>query len=125
MKTGSGIPIIIVNGTIGIPYAYDCTCNKEERASQRCVDICRRGRRCCKRALPNSPRPKPLWTPRAALVSDGAGPAFGERGGLYGLHGVHGETSTRERLREFDNHCFAVQRIALWKKQQQQQQWAK
>ena len=59
---------------------------------------------------------QPQWAPRAELVCDGAGPAFGERGGLYGVHGVHGETSTRERLREFNNYNHAVERIKLWKK---------
>jgi len=59
---------------------------------------------------------EPQWAPRAELVCDGAGPAFGERGGLYGVHGVHGETSTRERLREFNNYNHAVERIKLWKK---------
>jgi hypothetical protein len=36
-----------------------------------------------------------LWVPREMLVLDGAGAAYGERGGQYGLHG---EGSTRVRL---------------------------
>ena len=56
------------------------------------------------------------WLPRSRLVSDGAGPTFGERGGLYGRHGVHAETSSRERLRVFDARANALERIDLWKK---------
>eukprot|EP00656_Telonema_subtile_P035685 TRINITY_DN39648_c0_g1_i2.p1 TRINITY_DN39648_c0_g1~~TRINITY_DN39648_c0_g1_i2.p1 ORF type:complete len:151 (-),score=34.32 TRINITY_DN39648_c0_g1_i2:78-530(-) len=40
---------------------------------------------------------QPLWVDKDQLVTDGAGPVYGERGGLYGEHGWSG--STRERLR--------------------------
>ena len=56
------------------------------------------------------------WRPRSTLVSDGAGPAFGESGGLFGRQGVHAETSSRERLRVYDARKNAIERIALWKK---------
>jgi hypothetical protein len=56
------------------------------------------------------------WEPKHRIVSDGTGPIYGERGGLYGIHGVHAETSSRERLRMYDSHRNAVERISLWKK---------
>ena len=57
------------------------------------------------------------WMEKSSLVSDGVGAMYGERGGLYGLHGIHGETSTRERLRTFDSYNNAIERINMWKKQ--------
>lgn len=51
------------------------------------------------------------WVEKKNLVSDGMGPVYGERGGLYGYHGVHHETSTRERLRTFDSYCHAMERL--------------
>ena len=56
------------------------------------------------------------WEPKHNIVSDGTGPVYAERGGLYGIHGVHAETSSRERLRAFDSHRNAVERIKMWKK---------
>ena len=50
--------------------------------------------------------------PRDVLVSDGMGPVYAERGGLYGFYGVHYETSTRERLRYFDAHQAALDRLS-------------
>ena len=49
---------------------------------------------------------------RDDLVSDGMGPVYAERGGLYGFYGVHLETSTRERLRYFDAHQAALDRLS-------------
>ena len=58
---------------------------------------------------------KTEWRSKSTLVSDGIGAVYGERGGLYGLNGIHGETSTRERLRTFDSYNHALERIKLWK----------
>lgn len=58
---------------------------------------------------------KTEWRSKSTLVSDGIGAIYGERGGLYGLNGIHGETSTRERLRTFDSYNHALERIKLWK----------
>ena len=51
------------------------------------------------------------WIRKEKLVSDGMGPVYGERGGLYGWHGVNHETSTRERLRTFDSYGHALERL--------------
>ena len=59
---------------------------------------------------------KTEWKSKSTLVSDGIGATYGERGGLYGLNGIHGETSTRERLRTFDAYNHALERIKMWKK---------
>ena len=55
--------------------------------------------------------PSMEWVAKNTLVSDGMGPVYGERGGLYGFFGVHHETSTRERLRTFDSYTHAMERL--------------
>jgi len=60
----------------------------------------------------NENNEKNEWMEKALLVSDGMGPVYGERGGLYGFHGVHHETSTRERIRTFDSYSHAMERLS-------------
>ena len=59
---------------------------------------------------------KTEWKSKSTLVSDGIGATYGERGGLYGLNGINGEKSNRERLRTFDAYNHALERIKMWKK---------
>lgn len=49
-----------------------------------------------------------LWETREALVLDGAGACYGERGGQYG---IHGDGSTRERLATFRKRQWALDRF--------------
>mmetsp|Transcript_2416 Transcript_2416/g.4756 ORF Transcript_2416/g.4756 Transcript_2416/m.4756 type:complete len:621 (+) Transcript_2416:178-2040(+) len=56
------------------------------------------------------------WEERHRLVQDGAGQVYAERGALYGtLFDTYGG-STRDRLRTYDGHQHALERIKLFQK---------
>eukprot|EP00948_MAST-09A_sp_MAST-9A-sp1_P004168 g4168.t1 len=52
------------------------------------------------------------WIRREDLVSDGCGQVYGER---YGLYGLHGQGSTRHRIDEFRSKHFAIERLKMYK----------
>ena len=57
-----------------------------------------------------------VWCAQSDLVQDGAGEVFGERGGHYGaFYDTYG-SSTRDRLRTYDAHAAARERIERYQR---------
>ena len=60
-----------------------------------------------------------LWERRTELVQDCVGQLYGERGALYGLLPDTYGGSTRDRLRVYDSHKHALERLRIAKEHEE------